>query len=43
VYRWARLGNFSKSNAHLEVSFKFAFGRKRKGKVSGILSQLEKK
>ena len=41
-YTWARLGNWHKSNAHLEVKLKFAFGRNKKGKAFGILSQLKK-
>jgi hypothetical protein len=41
-YTWARLGNFSKSNAFLEVRFKFAFGRNEIGKVFGILCYLKK-
>jgi len=41
-YTWARLGNFSKSSVLLEVRFKFVFGRNKKGKVFGILSQLKK-
>jgi len=41
-YTWARLGNFSKSTALLEIRFKFAFGRNKKGKAFGILRQLKK-